>query len=115
MSNDYNFKIHHNVPKWDDLTYEKIGSNMSFLKLNISMEVYQNDELIYSVKLDIDGIYSCCGSKNFEFDKMNYQFIKNYDETAQIHTALLSKYDEYFKDTVIGIWKFRICDGLCDI
>ena len=88
---------------------------MSFLKLNISMEVYQNNELIYSVKLDIDGIYSCCGSKNFEFDKMNYQFLKPNPETAQIHTALLSKYDEYFKDTVIGIWKFRICDGLCDI
>ena len=113
MTTKYNIKIDHNIPKWDHLTYEKLGSNMSFLKLNISMEVYENDELIYSIKLDIDGIYSCCGSKNFEFDKMNHKIIKDSDKTALIHAELLSNYDIFFKDTVLSIWKLRICDGLC--
>lgn len=109
MTSKYKFEFSHNVPTWNELT----GSNMTFLKLNILMKVYENDELIYSIISEINGIYSCCGSKNFEFDKMNHQIIKNCNNLDVIRNELLSIYKNIFKDTVLDIWKYRVCDELC--
>lgn len=60
---------------------------MLFLKLNI---INENDELIYS----------CCG-------------IKNCNNIGVIHSELLSNYKNIFKNTVLDIWKYRVCDELC--
>ncbi len=113
ITNKYKIKFNHNVPKWKELTFEKLGSNMSFLELNVFMEVYDNDELIYSIKLEINGIYYCCGSQNFEFDKINSQIIIDYDDIESIYNELQNNYKNIFNDTVLSIWKTRIFDELC--
>ena len=114
-TNKYKIKFDNNVnvPTWDELTFEKLNSNMAFIDFDIFMEVYENDELIYSIKLKINGIYSCCGSRNFEFDIIDRQIIKDYDDIKLIHDELLNNYNNIFKDTVLNICKFRICDELC--
>jgi hypothetical protein len=37
----------------------QLGVNQAYPKLNICMEVYEKDELIYSIILDINGNYYC--------------------------------------------------------
>lgn len=80
------------------------------------MQVYENDELIYSIKLKINGIYSCyCCSRNFEFDKIDSKIIKDNDKTELIYNELLNNYKNIFEGTVLNIWKSRIFDELCQI
>ena len=112
-TNKYKIEFDNNVPTWDELTFEKINSNMAFLEFDIFMEVYENDKVIYSIKLKINGIYYCCGSINFEFDIIDRQIIKDYDDIELIHDELLNNYNNIFKDTVLKNWKFKICDELC--
>ena len=60
MSNKYEIKFNNNVPKWNELSFENSGTNQSFIKANIFMEVYEKDELIYSIILEIiNGNYYC--------------------------------------------------------
>ena len=118
MTNKYNIKFNNNVPKWDDLTFEKLGSNMVFLDLNIFMEVYEDDKVIYSIKLDIkDGMYYCCGSRNFEYDdiKVNKTIIKDYENKELIYNELKDKYNHIFKDTILNIWITGVFKELCNI
>ena len=55
----------------------QLGVNQAYPKLNICMEVYEKDELIYSIILDINGNYYCWGSVNFEFDIVKKSIIKD--------------------------------------
>ncbi len=117
MTSRYDIKFNNNVPTWDELSFENSGTNQSFHKLNILMEVYEKDELIYSILLEIFGNYYCCGSKNFDFDKVNRTIIKEcelLDELIDdIYSELQNNYRTIFKDTVLNIWITRIFEELC--
>jgi hypothetical protein len=115
MTNKYEIKFNNNIPTWNELSFENSGTNQSFPKLNIFMEVYEKNNLIYSIILDIDGNYYCCGSKNFEFDKVNKTIIKQctQDIMNNIYIELQSNYANIFKDTVLDIWITRIFEELC--
>ena len=115
MTNKYKINFNNIIPTWNELTYDKIGSNMKFLELQVFMEVYKNEKIIYSIKLMINGIYCCCGSRNFDIDKINSQIIKDYDETELIYDELLNNYKDIFKNTVLNIWKTIIFDELCQM
>ena len=114
MINKYEIKFINNIPTWDQLSFENSGTNESFPKLNILMEVYENNKIIYSILLDIDGHYYCCGSKNFEFDKINKTIIKKCEEDIMdnIYTELENNYSNIFKNTVLNIWVTRIFEEL---
>ncbi len=112
----YIIKFNNNIPTWNELSFENSGTNHSFPKLNILMEVYKRDSLIYSVKLEINGIYYCYGSINFEFDNILKTIIKKYkqDKLNNIYTELQTNYRNIFKDTVLDIWVTRIFRELCE-
>ena len=75
MTDKFKIDFNHNIPTWNELSFEKSGNNLSFQKINIIMNIYYEDLIIYSSKFYIEGIYSCCGSLNFEFDKIKLDII----------------------------------------
>jgi len=113
---EYIIKFTNKIPTWESLS----GTNESYPKLNIMMKVYKKDKLdfsaIYSIKLEIDGHYYCCGSKNFEFDKVKKTIIKECDDKLlnDIYFELQNSYRNIFKDTVLDIWITRIFEQLCE-
>lgn len=116
MTNKFEIKFNNNVPTWIELSFENSGTNQSFPIVNIFMEVYEKDNLIYSIKLEINGNYYCCGSKNFEFDKVKKTIIKecNYKLLSDIYSELQNSYRNIFIDTVLDIWITRIFEQLCE-
>jgi hypothetical protein len=116
ITNKYEIKFNNNIPTWDKLSFENSGLNQSFEKINIIMEVYENNELIYSVILEINGNYYCCGSKNFEFDEIKKTIIKNCNNKLlkNIYYELQNNHKNIFKDTVLDIWITRIFEQLCE-
>lgn len=117
MSNKYEIKFNISVPTWNELSFENSGTNQSFINANIFMEVYEKDELIYSIILEIiNGNYYCCGSKNFEFDKVKKIIIKDCEPKLlyDFNSELQNSYRHIFKDTVLDIWITRIFDELCE-
>ena len=116
MTNKFEIKFNNNVPTWIELSFENSGTNQSFLLVNIFMEVYEKDNLIYSIKLEINGNYYCCGSKNFEFDKVKKTIIKecDYKLLNNIYCELQNNYRNIFKDTILDIWITRIFEQLCE-
>jgi hypothetical protein len=59
------------------------------------MEVYDKNYLIYSIKLNIEGIYYCYGSTNFEINKINKEIIIDYDVIHSIYEELEINYRNY--------------------
>lgn len=116
MTNKFEIKFKNTVPTWIELSFENSGTNQSFHKINIVMEVYEKDKLIYSIILEINGNYYCCGSRNFEFDKVKKTIIKecNYKLLHDIYFELQNSYRNIFTDTVLDIWVTRIFEQLCE-
>ena len=78
------------------------------------MEVYKDGGLIYSVSVHIEGHYYCCGSKNFEYDKVDRHITKDYEYKNEIYKDLQKRYRNVFNGTVLSIWTTRIFKELCD-
>jgi hypothetical protein len=115
MTDKYIIKFNNSIPTWSELSYENSGTNQSFPKANIFMEVYEKHKVIYSIKLEINGNYYCCGSKNFEFDKVVKTIIKECDNKLlnDIYSELQNSNINVFDNTVLDIWITRIFEELC--
>lgn len=113
MENKFKIKFDYNIPSWK--LFLDCNINESYPELNIFMEVYENNLLIYSVKIFIKGHYYCCGSQNFEFDKISKTIIKDCDNNTidNIYIELKNNYRHIFKNTVLDIWINRIFEELC--
>ena len=117
MTNKYEIKFNSNVPTWNELSFENTGTNQSFIKVSIFMEVYEKDKLIYSIILEIiNGNYYCCGSKNFEYEQVKKTIILDCEPKLlnDIHSELQNSCRYIFKDTVLDIWTTRIFEQLCE-
>jgi hypothetical protein len=115
MTDKYKIDFNNNIPTWNELSFEKSGTNLSFPKINIIMNVYYEDLIIYSSNFYIEGIYSCCGSLNFEFDKIKMDIIKDCDDKIKdLIINEIKKKCNYIENmlngTVLDIWKIRIYD-----
>ena len=113
MTDKFKIDFNNNIPTWNELSFEKSGNNLSFPKINIIMNVYYEDLIIYSSNFYIEGIYSCCGSLNFEFDKNKLDIIKDCDN--KIKNLIINEIEKkcnYIENmlngTVLDIWKTRI-------
>ena len=109
----YKIKFNNNVPLWID--FDNIGCSQAYPKFNVSLQVYEKRKMIYAVKLDIDGYYYCCGSKNFEINEIKKTIIKECDPNILevIYTELQNNYNNIFVNTVLSIYKSGIFDELC--
>lgn len=117
MTNKYKIDFNNNIPTWNELL--NLGVNLAYPKININMNIYDKDELIFSLKLYIEGIYSCSGSVNFEFDKVKLDIIKDCDNETKdlIINEIQTKYDDIknmLKGTILDIWNIRIYDYICE-
>jgi len=117
----YTIIIKHNVPTRE--LFKTLGIQQAYPKIKISMEVYTTkmQELLYSIELNINGNYYCCGSCNFEFDTIERTIIKDI-ENLTIFTEFNkfienneTKIKHFFKETLIDIWHHRIFPHLCEI
>lgn len=113
MTDRFKIDFDNNIPTWDELSFEKSGNNLSFPKINIIMNIYDEDLIIYSSKFYIEGIYSCCGSLNFEFDKIKIDIIQDCDDkTKDLIISEIEKKSNDIKNilngTILDIWKTRI-------
>jgi len=113
MTDKFKIDFNNNISTWNELSFEKSGTNLSFPKINIIMNVYYEDVIIYSSNFYIEGIYSCCGSLNFEFDKIKMDIIKDCDD--KIKNLIINEIEKkcnYIENmlngTVLDIWKTRI-------
>jgi hypothetical protein len=77
------------------------------------MNIYDKDEIIYSSKFYIEGIYSCCGSINFDFDEIKLNIIKDCDNKTK--DLIINEIEKKCNDienmlngTILDIWKIRI-------
>ena len=115
MTHNYIIDFYNNIPTWDELSFEKLGTNISFPKINIIINIIDKDLIIYSLNLYIEGIYSCCGSLNFEFDKVKINIIKDCNSNTKdlIINEIEKKrnnIENMFNNSVLDIWKSRIYD-----
>lgn len=112
----YKIKFTHNIPSYDSLSYEKTGTNESYHDLYILMKVYIGRKLIYSIKINMEGHYYCCGSRNFEYQKVVKTVIKecNADILTNILNELNNKYSDVFKNSVLKNWTSNIFKELCE-
>jgi len=113
MTDKFKIYFNDNIPTWYELSFEKSGNNLSFPKINIIMNVYYEDLIIYSSKFYIEGIYSCCGSLNFEFDEIKLDIIKDCDN--KIKDLIIYEIEKkrniienMLNRTILDIWKERI-------
>jgi len=113
MTDKFKIYFNDNIPTWYELSFEKSGNNLSFPKINIIMNVYYEDLIIYSSKFYIEGIYSCCGSLNFEFDEIKLDIIKDCDN--KIKDLIIYEIEKkrniienMLNGTILDIWKERI-------
>ena len=115
MESKYKIIFDNYIPTWEELKYENSGTNHSYNEVNIYMKVYEYNVMIYSVKLKFIGNYYCCGSYNFEFDKIKTDVIKkcNIQTIDSIYTELQTNYKNIFDGSVLDIWKTRIFKELC--
>jgi hypothetical protein len=113
MTDKFKIDFNNNISTWNELSFEKSGNNLSFPKINIIMNVYYEDLIIYSSKFYIEGIYSCCGSLNFEFDEIKLDIIKDCDNKTK--NLIINEIEKKCNDienmlngTILDIWKERI-------
>ena len=99
-NNDYDFKICHNTPSWK--LFIDYGVEQAYPLLNINMDVYKENIIIYSIKLNIESNYYCCGSRNFELDKFDLIIIQDCEDTI---LELMMEGIENKTDDVMNIFK----------
>lgn len=111
MTDKYKIDFNNNIPTWNELS--NLGINLAYPKINIIMNIYDKDEIIYSSKFYIEGIYSCCGSVNFEFDEIKLDIIKDCDNKTK--DLIINEIEKKCNDienmlngTILDIWKIRI-------
>jgi hypothetical protein len=113
MTDKFKIDFNNNIPTWSELSFQKSGNNLSFPKINITMNIYNEDLIIYSSAFYIEGIYSCCGSLNFDFDEIKIDIIKDCDDKTKdlIINEIEKKCNDIknmLNDTILDIWKTRI-------
>ncbi len=113
----YTIIFKHNIPSWN--MFQIMDIQEAYPKINVLMEVYCSKQkiLLYSVELNIDGHYYCCGSCNFEYDRVDKNTIKNIENIDLINGFMIEHQDKiknYLNNTVMDIWKTRVFDYLCD-
>jgi hypothetical protein len=108
---DYTIEFNNQIPTYESLSY----CNESYPKIYIEMNIKQFNTLIYSVKLEFNGHYYCCGSQNFEFEEKDIKktIIKDCDKSIKNDIYNKSIYlTKAFNGTVLKIWTTRIFDQL---
>jgi hypothetical protein len=109
QSAKYRFQFEHNIPTYESLSWEKTGRNESYHELYIMMEVYSNDKIIYSIELNMEGHYYCCGSRNFDYDIIAKTIIQPCDlEIDDMNDELENNCKNIFRNTVLKHWTSHI-------
>ena len=106
MTHKYIIKLDHNAPTWS--SFLNLGIQQAYPKIDIVMNVYEEETIVYSSTFHIEGYYYCSGSQNFEYDKIEFKIIKDCDETTKNLIAdEVEKEQEniknIFNDTVLNI------------
>ena len=116
MSNLYKIKFIHKYPIPSRELLEYLGIQQAYPLLEMIMEVYEKKTLIYSMKLNIDCSYYCCGSTNFEINKFERCVVKECDDhiMKMIFTELKNNHMDHFIGTVLENDPIRIFEELCD-
>jgi hypothetical protein len=103
MTDKFKIEFNNNIPTWNELSFENSGNNLSYSEINIVMNVYYEDLIIYSSNFCIEGIYSYCGSLNFEFDEIKLDIIKDCDnKTKDLIINEIEKKCDYIKNMLNG-------------
>jgi hypothetical protein len=114
--NDFKYEFIHNFPSND--YFDKLNIQQAYPKIYITMNVYNNENnFIFSVKLDIEGNYYCTGNKNFEYDKISSSMNQYCDDT--IFFKIIDEFNDnrntfetICDNTIMNVWKSRIFDEI---
>lgn len=116
MSNKYTIEFDHDVLPTFDL-FETFGVQKAYPTTEISMEVYDNGELICSTQVSIEGHFSCCGSYDYEIIEIETEIIKPCvgGVEAEIYEELNKNYIHIFEDTLFYSSITRIFEYLSQL